>query len=350
LKFVQGGVFLKNMPPGIEEFIKSRIETALAVSLLVIALASASSAQEQTVTNRVGAESNLTSDGPNLSQGKLGGDDLIGISVYDSPELSHTVRVGTDGTIRLPMVRQHIQVAGLVPAELETAIATALIDEHVMVDPIVSVTVVEYHSRPITVVGAVRAPITFQAAGTVTLLDAIVRAGGIGTNAGSDILVTHPSSMTGGTSISLTERIPVHSLMDVSDPASNLKLEGGENIRVPEAGQVYVVGNVKRPGPFLITDGSESSVLKALAMSGGLDSFASHTAYIYRVESISGRKNQIPIEIKKILARKTPDVPLYGNDMLYIPNRSGLRTSAKALEIATGVGLGVVALLIYVIQ
>jgi polysaccharide export outer membrane protein len=84
--------------------------------------------------------------------------------------LTRNVRVDADGDVRLPMVRQHIRAAGLLPAELENAIAAALIDEHVMVDPIVSVSVVEYHSRPITVTGAVKSPTTFQATGSVSLL------------------------------------------------------------------------------------------------------------------------------------------------------------------------------------
>ena len=92
----------------------------------------------------------------NLPVERIGRDDLVGITVYDSPELTRTVRVGADGNIRLPMVQQHIHAAGLYPAELEAAITTALIQENVLVEPIVTVSVVEYRSRPITVVGAVR--------------------------------------------------------------------------------------------------------------------------------------------------------------------------------------------------
>lgn len=286
------------------------------------------------------------SEGTPQPLGRLGPEDLVGVTVYDSPELSRSVRIDADGNIRLPMVRQHIHAAGLNPAELEDSIAAELSNEHIMVSPIVSVSVVEYHSRPITVIGAVRNPTTFQANGSVTLLEAIVRAGGLTDNAGSEILVSHPSTVAGGRTALLTERIPVHSAMDISDPASNYKLEGGENVRVPDAGRVFVVGNVKRPGPIQITDGSASSVLKVVLLSGGLDSFTSKRAYIYRVEA-NGTSNQIPVEIKKIMTMKSPDVPLYGNDTLYVPNATGQRISAKALSITLGIGLGVAGLLIY---
>ena len=79
------------------------------------------------------------------------------ISVYDAPELTRTVRVGADGFMRLPMLKQRIKAEGLMPGELEAAIAAALVAEQLMVDPFVTVTIAEYNSRPISVAGAVRA-------------------------------------------------------------------------------------------------------------------------------------------------------------------------------------------------
>jgi polysaccharide export outer membrane protein len=325
--------------------IRESFMRCLAISLLTIAVASSVSAQQQAPPDRVGAGATFFSEGSNLPLEKIGPDDLIGITVYDAPELTRTVRVDADGDIRLPMVKQHIKVAGLSPAELEKAIATVLIQENVLVDPIVTVSVVEYRSRSITVAGAVRTPVTFQTTGTVTLLEAITRAGGLTDNAGSEILVSHPPSISDDKSITLTERIPARALLRADDPASNYLLKAGDTVRIPEAGRFFVVGNVKHPGMFSITDGSESSILKALAFSDGLDTYTGRIAYIYRLDG-SGRKIEIPIEVKKILARKSPDVPLYANDMLYVPNSAGLRVSAKALEIALGTGLGVATLLL----
>src|SRR3954453_7475100 len=104
----------------------------------------------------------------NLAVQKIGANDLVGITVYDSPEFSRTVRVATDGTLRLPMLKQRIKAEGLLPSELETAVAEALKAEQLVVDPYVTVTMAEYHSRPISVAGSVKTPLTFQAIGTVT--------------------------------------------------------------------------------------------------------------------------------------------------------------------------------------
>ena len=314
----------------------------------VLALAAASAPavepiqQQGTVTHSEAS----TPDTANLPVEKLGPDDLLGISVYDSPELSRTVRVDAEGNIRLPMMRQRIQAAGLFPYELEKSITSALISENILVSPVVTVSVVEYRSRPITVAGSVRNPLTFQATGNVTLLDAISRAGGIAENAGSSILVTRPAQNASGNSAPLTQRIPVRSLLDGDDPSLNIKLEGGEQIRVPEAGRVFVAGNVKKPGVYAITDGPESSVLKAIALSQGLDSFSAHTAFIYRSEAGMHGKNEIPIDLKGILNRRVPDPPLYADDMLYIPNDARRRNTAKVIELSLGVGLGLASVLL----
>jgi polysaccharide export outer membrane protein len=194
----------------------------------------------------------------------------------------------------------------------------------------------------------VRSPTTFQATATVTLLDAISHAGGLADNAGPEILVSKQSPATTDKLVTLIQRIPVRGLLNGEDPTLNLHLEGGEDIRVPEAGRVFVLGRVKHPGAFSITDGSESSVMKAVALSEGLDSFPSHKAYIYRVEGGSGGRNEIPIDLKKIMDRKSPDVPLMASDILYIPDASGTRASLKVLEASVGIALAVGTTLLYI--
>jgi len=328
--------------------IRESFMRCLAISLLAIAVASSVSAQQQANPSRAGSGATSLGEGANLPTEKIGKDDLIGITVYDAPELTRTVRVGSDGDIRLPMLRQHIPAAGLYPAELETAIAAALTDGNVLVDPIVTVSVVEYRSRPISVSGAVKNPVTFQATGTVTLIDAISQAGGLTENAGAEILVSKPSSATSDKSALLIQRIPVRGLMGGEDPALNLHLDGGEDIRVPEAGRVFVLGRVKHPGAFYITDGSESSVMKALALSEGLDTFPSHSAYIYRLEGGSGGRNEIPVDLKKIMDRKSPDVALLANDILYVPDATGARASLKVLETGVGLAAGFGTTLLYI--
>jgi polysaccharide export outer membrane protein len=316
----------------------------------VIALAAtvAVSAQQEPAPLRAGVGAATFSDTSNLPVVKIGDNDLIGVTVYDAPELTRTVRVNSEGDLSLPMVKQPIHAAGLYPEDLEKAIAAALTRDHVLVDPVVTVSIVEYQSRPITVAGAVRMPLTFQATGNVTLLDAISKAQGLAENAGSEVLVSDQAPGPDGKPNTLVHRIPVRELLDGTNPSLNLSLQGGEVIRVPEAGRVFVLGRVKKPGAFFITDGSESSVMKAISLSEGLDTFPSHNAYIYRLEGGTGGRNEIPIDLKKIMDRKSPDVPLMANDILYIPDANGARASLKVLETTVGVGAALGAAMIYV--
>jgi polysaccharide export outer membrane protein len=320
--------------------------TTLLSALISASLVAQQPSRSLSPVNAVGTASNAAAD---LPIQRIGNDDLLGISVYDSPELTRTVRVDSSGEIRLPMLHQHIKAAGLYPMDLEKAITSALTEESVLVDPIVTVNVVEYRSRPISVVGAVRTPVTFQAAGSVKLLDAISQAGGLTDNAGPEILVSQNADDSSGSGAAVVQRIPVRKLIDAVDPSLNLVLHGGEEVRVPEAGKFYVLGNVHRSGAFSITDGSESTVLKALALSEGLEHFSGHTAYIYRSNAANnGGKQEIPIELKKIMARKAPDVPLLANDILYVPEASGRKATLTALDRATGIGAGIGTTLLYI--
>ena len=265
----------------------------------------------------------------NLPAQKIGADDLVAVSVYGSPELTRSVRVSAEGQIRLPMLTRALPAAGLVPREIESAIAEALRAEKILVDPVVTVTVAEYRSRPISVSGAVKRPLTFQAFGNVTLLDAIARAEGLASEAGPDILITRGAE---------TQRISVKGLMGGAAPELNPRLTGGEEIRVPEAGRVYVVGSVKHPGAFTLRDASETSVLKVLALAEGLIPFASKEAYIFRHRDGTESKDEIPIAMSKIMARKSPDVTLAVDDILYVPDSKVRRLSVSALERIAGFG------------
>lgn len=277
----------------------------------------------------------------NLPAQKLGVDDLVAVSVYGAPELTRTIRVEADGSIHLPLLREGMQASGALPRQLETSIAEALKNEQILVDPIVKVTVVEYHSRPVSVMGAVRKPVTFQAVGAVTLLDALARAEGLTNDAGTEILVSQPSPSSGeggATGEMLVKRVSVKGLLKDADASLNYVLHGGEEIRVPEAGRIFVVGNVKKPGAFPVRDDRENSVLKVLALSEGLLPYTAKLAYVYRHDK-AGAQREILISLGKILERKQPDVPLEAGDVLYVPDSKARRNTAGVIDRVTGFGV-----------
>jgi polysaccharide biosynthesis/export protein len=280
-----------------------------------------------------------TESPPNvLPPQRLGAGDLVNVSVYAAPELSRPVRVTTDGSVRLPLLNKPIQAANRMPDDVANSIAEELKAEQLLVEPLVSVTVTEYGSRPVVVTGAVRHPTTFQAYGdTTTLLTALAKADGLTPEAGPDLLVTIPQTSAGGTQTRSVQRIALKSLMSGSDPNLNLQLHGGEEIRIPEAEKVYVLGNVKKPGAFPVRDAADSSVLKVLALSEGLMPFAMKEAYIYRPDA-SGVRQEIPVPLSQIVDRKSPDVPLQGGDIFYVPDNRSRRLTVSWLERIAGFG------------
>src|ERR1700722_16341719 len=92
----------------------------------------------------------------------LGAGDLIRIEVFDVPELSRDIRVSTTGLIGFPLVHERIEAAGLTPFELEQKIQDLLIQNGLVSRPLVSVIVKEQISQPVTIIGAVEHPMTYQ--------------------------------------------------------------------------------------------------------------------------------------------------------------------------------------------
>jgi len=207
---------------------------------------------------------------------------------------------------------------------------------------------------PISVAGAVKNPVTFQSVEPVTLLEAVTRAGGVSPEAGPEILIAFPraeDTVEGAISSAntgLIRRVRVKSLVDAADPGMNPILTGGEEIRVPEAGHIYVFGNVKKPGALPVEDSQDTTVFKAIALSEGLAPYAARQAHIFRREAGSVSRNEIPIDLRRIEDHKAPDVPLMANDILYVADSTGRRNAMSTLKVLGAVGLVAVSAIIYV--
>jgi len=317
-----------------------KIAALLPVLFAVVLPLTAQDLSRQTVPAPV-ADLNPSS---NLPFQPIGPEDLLGLQVYEAPEFTRTVRVADDGTIRLPMLKTPIRVQGLLPNDIEKLIADALQREQLFVDPYVTVNVVEYHSRPISVNGEVKTPTIFQAIGTTTLLEALARAGGLNQDtAGPEIIVTRPNGNTGVQSI---QRIPVKPLISGADPELNVKLTGGEEVRVPSVGKFIVAGSVNKPGPYPVLDGQANTVITAIAQAQGTVQYFSHTAFLYRPDE-KGTMHEITVPLGDILARKKADIALQAKDVLYVPDSSKRRIGQTAVTALTGVGASAVMSMIY---
>lgn len=266
----------------------------------------------------------------------VGVNDLISVSVFNAEELSVKVRVDGQGEIRLPMLPKPLAAVGKLPSEIEALIRTGYVEAGILVNPVVTVAVLEFASKPVSVIGAVKSPVTFNADQPVSLLEALTRAGGLTEDAGSYLLLSRQAKENAGGGM-LTQRISVKDILESAASIEEIRLRGGEEIRVPEAGKIYVVGNLRKPGTYRIPNDHQTSVLKALAMSEGLLPNATRQAFIYRVTD-DGSKTEIPVDLKKLLARKAPDVTLLRDDVLYVPESGAKKATFTAIEKAIAFG------------
>lgn len=304
----------------------------LILSIIYVPAAAAQSSAAPQADSHVNPELAMA----NVAFEPLGPGDLVFVSVADCPELTRSYRVSADGDLKLALIHDPVHATGAKPSDLEQTIAQALKQAHILVEPTVSVSVLEYRSRPVNVVGAVKHSVTFQALGNVRLLDAIAKADGFAPDAGPEILITEVSDPS--TSAEKVRHIPIKQLLAGSDPSLNVLLHGGEEIRVPEAAKLFITGNVKTPGAYPLNETGSSTVLKALALCQGLLPYSQKVAYVYRVVPGTTERKEIPIPLYDIEHRKTPDITLEANDILFIQDNSGKRMTAAVIDKITGFG------------
>src|SRR6201996_8274213 len=163
--------------------------------------------------------------GANLPFQPIGVSDLVHLTVDDSPELSQSFRVDKQGNLNLPLLREPIHAEGMMPDALRHTVAATLRAQHLLVNPVVDVSVVEYRSRDVTIAGAVKTPTTLQEIGDLRLLGALSQAGGLLPEAGPEIIVEQANGSL--------QRLSVREIFDGFHPQLNIRILAGAQIRVP---------------------------------------------------------------------------------------------------------------------
>ena len=281
----------------------------------------------------------------------IGSGDLLGVEVFDVPELSRDVRVNETGFISLPLIPVKVHVAGLTTFQLQDKLAELLQTNGLVSTPQVSVSLKEQHSQPITVIGSVKNPIVIQAARQTTLLQVLSQAGGVSEDASNVVVITRPPSTPGGPGETDAAKVPsepqtfmisLSDLLDTGNSTFNIPVLGGDVVSVPRAGIIYVVGAVQRPGGFVMqNDRDRMTTLKILSLAGGTTGSAKETkAVILRKNLETGKRDEVPVDLKKVMQLKTEDVMLQPSDILYVPDSSGKKALHRAGDVAIGLTTG----------
>jgi polysaccharide export outer membrane protein len=258
----------------------------------------------------------LAAQQPPVTEYRVGPKDLLEVTALGVAEINKlVVRVSEDGKIGLPLVGE-VDVNNLTQSEVERKLVRILGEKYI-VNPQVTIFILEYKSKRVNVLGAVEKPGPYELLGRQTLMSIISQAGGMTRDAGNDIIVIRQLADGSSTSI----RISIDDLFVKGDAKLNIPLEPNDivNIPVDKIVTVYVFGQVKNPGALQVKRSNIPSLTQAIAQAGGFSDRAARGGVRIRRKGPSGQEMEIKINAKDILTGKIKDFPLMENDTVYVP-------------------------------
>jgi polysaccharide biosynthesis/export protein len=284
-------------------------------------------------------------------ESRIGPGDLLEITVFEAPEMNRTLRVSANGEVSMQLLGP-VKAAGLTSQELESLLVE-LLGRTYMKDPHVGVFVRELQSHPVSVVGAVKKPGVYQIPDSKTVIELLSMAEGLADDAGDTVLIMRGKSVgEPGTSQSTDKpqengeivKVNLKNLLESADSTLNVPVHSGDIVKVARAGIVYVVGEVKKPGGFVLKSNENISVLQALALAEGLTRISAKSQVrIIRTDQSTDKRIEIPVDLGKILASKSPDPILQPRDVVFVPDSSAksafYRGAEAVLSTATGVAI-----------
>jgi polysaccharide biosynthesis/export protein len=267
----------------------------------------------------------------------IGPGDQLHLWVLDTPELEQRPRVSDSGDIPLEGIGT-LHVAGLTPAEAAVKVRDFFESSHFMNHPGITVTVDQYATQSISVLGQVKLPGVYSITAPRSVLDAIALGGGLLDNADRHVTVQrHDRSMK-----------PV--TYDLSNDANEAMrnqviVYPGDIILVPRAAIAYVLGDVSKPGGFVMQNNhSQLTALEAVSLAGGTlpSAVPAHAKLIHHASD--GSYQEENLNFSRIQKGKDQDVQLQADDVIYIPfsylrnigaSASGIVAAATSASIYT---------------
>jgi polysaccharide export outer membrane protein len=259
---------------------------------------------------------------------RIGPGDVLDIRIFNRPNLSRdAVRVEGNGMIRMPLIETEIQAACQTEGGLARDIATRYMKYYR--NPQVDVFIKEYHSKQVAVIGAVNDQSRFELQRRVRLLELLTYAKGPSPKAGQTINIVHspptlPCHELAVASEDVATAFSSYKLSDTleGNPKANPYVEPGDIVTLPEADQVYVVGNVFTPLTIPLKE--PISLSRAIAMAGGIKQDSKKDKVrIVRQEPGSATKKEMVVDLSAIEKKRAEDIALLPNDIIDVPTSAG---------------------------
>lgn len=273
---------------------------------------------------------------------RIGAGDVLDIRIYNRPQLSReAVRVEGSGMIRMPLIETEIQASCQTEGELAKEIATRYTKYYRNLQ--VDVFIKEYHSRQVAVIGAVNDQSRFELQRRVRLLELLTYAKGPSAKAGQTINIVHSTNISPCKQTTENEENAAFSSFKLGDvlagkPESNPYLEAGDIVTVPEADQVYVVGNVFMPLTIPLRE--PVTLTRAIAMAGGLkQDTRKDKIRVLRQEPGTSVRKEITVDLYAIEKKRSEDLALAPNDIVDVPTSAGKSFLRSLIQgVVPGVG------------
>jgi polysaccharide export outer membrane protein len=276
----------------------------------------------------------------------LGPNDQITVHALDAEEISDKpYRISAAGDVTFPMIGK-VKAAGLTVEELESSLVQAL--QEFIRQPKVAVTVTEFHSQPVSVMGAVTNPGVLQLQGNKNIIEVLSMVGGVRNDAGSSITITRkrewgvlplPNAKLDPTGQFSTGEIKLKDVLGARNPEQNILIRPNDVISVTRNEIVYVLGAVKKAGGFPMNEHDTLSVLQILSLAEGLERTAApQQAKILRVTPGATRRTEMLVNLDQIFSGKAEDVQLEQDDILFVPDSREKRAVLRTLEALVSMG------------
>ncbi len=244
-----------------------------------------------------------------LSDGPITAGEVVHINVFDAPDFSLITRVSESGDIPFPILGQ-IHIEGLNSAAVAKVLAHELKDRNLMLDPEVTVTV-DSASTGITILGEVRSPGIYSPPGKHQLSDVLATAGGLTSNTGRVIEITHQHDP--GKPEFLSWDPTMHNTENFDRPVA-----AGDRVLVRACGLVYVGGNVLRAGAYSLCGSPNMTLSEIMTLAGGVaPNSAQNKTYLVRAQP-DGTKVVEQIDLKKVLTSRVADPIVHEDDIIYV--------------------------------
>ncbi len=240
---------------------------------------------------------------------KVGKQDVLKIEVAGDTEFSRdAATVSETGTVSLPIMGE-VKVEGLSLQEIVELIRSSLVERQLLTQPVVTVSVREYKSQSITILGEVKSAGKYYLKGSEKLFDKVVEAGGLTPNAGEIVITRMAPEGTRNIAVNPKDLI-----------GNTTVLKSGDVILVQTKplSQVYVSGEVVSGRALAYVEGMTLS--QAILMAGGLNRFGSKSRIT--LKRISGGKEILTkANLGNIEKGKAKDIPLLPSDTIIVGRR-----------------------------